>query len=106
MLDLWRESFSSQSLKGGSRWFDGPYDGHDYVKPLCTLNAVPAVRTSVTQASYGARPSGAEQTAVEVPAENPEDFGDYIAVKRKKARHAGVASLPAMKNRPMILIGG
>ena len=28
------------------------------------------------------------------------------AVKRKKARHAGVASLPAMKNRPMILIGG
>lgn len=28
------------------------------------------------------------------------------AVKRKKARHAGVASLPNMKNRPMILIGG
>lgn len=28
------------------------------------------------------------------------------AVKRKKARHAGMKSLPSMKNRPMILIGG
>lgn len=28
------------------------------------------------------------------------------AVKRKKARHAGVNSLAGMKNRPMILIGG
>jgi len=28
------------------------------------------------------------------------------AVKRKKARHAGVTNLPSMKNRPMILIGG
>ena len=28
------------------------------------------------------------------------------AVKRKKARHAGMESLAGMKNRPMILIGG
>ena len=28
------------------------------------------------------------------------------AVKRKKARHAGMGSLANMKNRPMILIGG
>jgi len=28
------------------------------------------------------------------------------AVKRKKARHAGITNLPSMKNRPMILIGG
>jgi len=28
------------------------------------------------------------------------------AVGRKKPRHAGMAALPAMKNRPMILIGG
>jgi hypothetical protein len=28
------------------------------------------------------------------------------AVKRKKARHAGMLNLANMKNRPMILIGG
>ena len=28
------------------------------------------------------------------------------AVKRKKARHAGMTNLSGMKNRPMILIGG
>ena len=28
------------------------------------------------------------------------------AVKRKKARHAGMTNLVGMKNRPMILIGG
>jgi molybdenum cofactor biosynthesis enzyme MoaA len=28
------------------------------------------------------------------------------AVKRKKARHAGMLNLKNMKNRPMILIGG
>ena len=28
------------------------------------------------------------------------------AVKRKKARHAGMLNLVNMKNRPMILIGG
>lgn len=29
-----------------------------------------------------------------------------MAVKRKKAKHAGMTNLPNMKNRPMILIGG
>ena len=29
-----------------------------------------------------------------------------MAVKRKKAKHAGMAQLKDMKNRPMILIGG
>ncbi len=28
------------------------------------------------------------------------------AVKRKKARHAGMTAIAATKNRPMILIGG
>ena len=28
------------------------------------------------------------------------------AVKRKKAKHAGMTNLKNMKNRPMILIGG
>ena len=28
------------------------------------------------------------------------------AVKRKKAKHAGMLNLKNMKNRPMILIGG
>jgi cyclic pyranopterin phosphate synthase len=28
------------------------------------------------------------------------------AVKRKKAKHAGIGELEHMKNRPMILIGG
>jgi cyclic pyranopterin phosphate synthase len=44
--------------------------------------------------------------------ENKED-GDRelvslisAAVKRKKAKHAGVENLANMKNRPMILIGG
>ena len=29
-----------------------------------------------------------------------------LAVKRKKAKHAGIGELEHMKNRPMILIGG
>ena len=29
-----------------------------------------------------------------------------MAVKRKKAKHAGMTNLKNMKNRPMILIGG
>ena len=29
-----------------------------------------------------------------------------MAVKRKKAKHAGIGQLENMKNRPMILIGG
>jgi cyclic pyranopterin phosphate synthase len=29
-----------------------------------------------------------------------------LAVKRKKAKHAGIGKLENMKNRPMILIGG
>ena len=29
-----------------------------------------------------------------------------LAVKRKKAKHAGMVNLKNMKNRPMILIGG
>lgn len=29
-----------------------------------------------------------------------------LAVKRKKAAHAGMTDLASMKNRPMILIGG
>jgi len=39
---------------------------------------------------------------------NPEELTDLIgaAVKRKKARHAGMTNLKGMKNRPMILIGG
>lgn len=37
-----------------------------------------------------------------------EDLKEIIgaAVKRKKARHAGMTNLSSMKNRPMILIGG
>lgn len=41
-------------------------------------------------------------------APNSEELLDVIgaAVKRKKARHAGMGELEHMKNRPMILIGG
>merc|ERR1712150_311236 len=39
---------------------------------------------------------------------NDENIKELIgaAVKRKKARHAGMLNLAQMKNRPMILIGG
>lgn len=39
---------------------------------------------------------------------NEEELLDVIgmAVKRKKAKHAGIGELEKMKNRPMILIGG
>ena len=39
---------------------------------------------------------------------DPEQIKELIgaAVKRKKARHAGMLNLVNMKNRPMILIGG
>ena len=39
---------------------------------------------------------------------NPDHIQELIgaAVKRKKARHAGMLNLVNMKNRPMILIGG
>lgn len=46
--------------------------------------------------------------AAAVPASHAQRLLDVIgtAVKRKKARHAGMGNLEHMKNRPMILIGG
>jgi molybdenum cofactor biosynthesis enzyme MoaA len=37
-----------------------------------------------------------------------DDLGELIsnAIKRKKAKHAGMENLPVIANRPMILIGG
>ena len=49
---------------------------------------------------------GAEKTLMLTP--NSEELLNVIgaAVKRKKAKHAGMGELEHMKNRPMILIGG
>ena len=55
---------------------------------------------------------GATEIGLRDSIRNPEvtdsDVRDLIgaAVKRKKARHAGMLNLAQMKNRPMILIGG
>ncbi|KAL2257030.1 hypothetical protein VTK26DRAFT_761 [Humicola hyalothermophila] len=50
--------------------------------------------------------SSGTQQLLAVP--NSEELLDLIgmAVKRKKAKHAGIGELEHMKNRPMILIGG
>lgn len=52
------------------------------------------------------RPDDGEQNLILAP--NSKQLLDVIgaAVKRKKARHAGMGELEHMKNRPMILIGG
>ena len=55
---------------------------------------------------------GATEVGLRDPIRNSEiseaDVRELIgaAVKRKKARHAGMLNLAHMKNRPMILIGG
>ena len=55
---------------------------------------------------------GNTEVGLRDPIRNPEvsesDVRELIgaAVKRKKARHAGMLNLAQMKNRPMILIGG
>ena len=55
---------------------------------------------------------GNTEVGLRDPLRNPEltgiDIRELIgaAVKRKKARHAGMLNLANMKNRPMILIGG
>ena len=55
---------------------------------------------------------GNTEVGLRDPLRNPEvsesDVRELIgaAVKRKKARHAGMLNLAQMKNRPMILIGG
>lgn len=51
-------------------------------------------------------PDTTSQPPITVP--NSQELLDLIgmAVKRKKAKHAGIGELEHMKNRPMILIGG
>lgn len=69
-------------------------------------------RTAVEQ-MLEARESASETTVTKtsstpIALPNSQELLDLIgmAVKRKKAKHAGIGQLEHMKNRPMILIGG